>query len=285
MSAFNYLILLIILIVIPSAVGWEQEGHMLIGQIAINLLNDSTQFHLRNAINTFYFFFPNHSEPLSATVWADYIRNLYLNEFTTWHYINKPWDPQGIKTVHPKSSAAINIVWALQNTLNTLKYTSNTWARAFATRFLLHLVGDIHQPLHNINYYSKRYPNGDNGGNLFKIKIRGKTMNLHYFWDSAGLQYSTHYALPLSKKNKEKITKMSKHLMNKYPHFSVNNHNFTEWSNESYRLAIKFSYTPILTNTTITQNYILETRIICEKQIVKAGYRLASLIKQIFTTN
>ena len=41
-------------------------------------------------------------------------------------------------------------------------------------RLLLHFVGDIHQPLHGVQYFSTKYPNGDKGGNDIILNFQGK---------------------------------------------------------------------------------------------------------------
>jgi hypothetical protein len=46
----------------------------------------------------------------------------------------------------------------------------NSFQRAFMARFLLHLVGDIHQPLHSTNFFNETYKTGDLGGNFLFIK-------------------------------------------------------------------------------------------------------------------
>ena len=52
-------------------------------------------------------------------------------------------------------------------------------------RFLIHLVGDIHQPLHNCSLVNKEFPKGDKGGNDFKIVTQWKTINnMHFYWDA-----------------------------------------------------------------------------------------------------
>jgi len=50
-------------------------------------------------------------------------------------------------------------------------------------RTLIHLVGDIHQPLHAVSRYTKAHPGGDAGGNLFYIKYNN-IHNLHALWDA-----------------------------------------------------------------------------------------------------
>ncbi len=51
-------------------------------------------------------------------------------------------------------------------------------------RYLIHILGDIHQPLHASTLVSKRFPNGDQGGNLFLIKYNQNIDNLHKLFDS-----------------------------------------------------------------------------------------------------
>lgn len=50
-------------------------------------------------------------------------------------------------------------------------------------RFLVHLVGDIHQPLHTVSLWDNQFPKGDQGGNLFAISFQNIS-NLHALWDS-----------------------------------------------------------------------------------------------------
>jgi hypothetical protein len=56
-------------------------------------------------------------------------------------------------------------------------------ARSYALRLLIHYIGDIHQPLHNENFYSADYPDGDKGGNLIPLKYHYGVDELHALWD------------------------------------------------------------------------------------------------------
>ncbi len=60
---------------------------------------------------------------------------------------------------------------------------------SFHLRLLIHYIGDIHQPLHASSRFTKNYPQGDEGGNDFLIKVINKgagetPTNLHSLWDS-----------------------------------------------------------------------------------------------------
>jgi len=77
-------------------------------------------------------------------------------------------------------------------------YTVNSWTqeevdnidcqyeKSTALRFLTHIIGDVHQPLHSAALFNDQFPNGDEGGNLFKIVYPAdKNINgLHKFFDS-----------------------------------------------------------------------------------------------------
>ncbi|MBN9121356.1 MAG: hypothetical protein J0I06_19760, partial [Planctomycetes bacterium] len=56
-------------------------------------------------------------------------------------------------------------------------------ARAIALCWVLHLVGDIHQPLHAATLFSKDSPDGDQGGNNFIVRLENHATNLHAIWD------------------------------------------------------------------------------------------------------
>lgn len=61
----------------------------------------------------------------------------------------------------------------------------NTAERALYARYVVHLVGDIHQPLHSVTLFNATYPKGDIGGNAEKvILVNGTTSNFHSFWDA-----------------------------------------------------------------------------------------------------
>ena len=82
-----------------------------------------------------------------------------------------------------------NATWALNQSKRTLSDTKNHGmddglSRSFMLRYLIHNVGDIHQPLHGAAYYSDKFPKGDRGGNSWKVTYNKEINNLHKLWDS-----------------------------------------------------------------------------------------------------
>jgi hypothetical protein len=111
-----------------------------------------------------------------ASVWADRIRN-ERRETAPWHYVNIPagaraWDSAAWCR---DGRCVVSAVTRFRTVLSDPG--ASQAARAEALRYLLHFVGDLHQPLHVGD-------RGDRGGNDVKVRWRGKETNLHAVWDS-----------------------------------------------------------------------------------------------------
>ena len=74
---------------------------------------------------------------------------------------------------------------------------SYTLGDGFNLRMFIHFVGDIHQPLHATSRFTVEFPDGDRGGNSFKLTKQGEVSELHALWDSA----IQHYANDLAQVN------------------------------------------------------------------------------------
>lgn len=125
---------------------------------------------------------------MAAAKWADETRHTpYYHP--TWHYVNPPLSateqtPLPAATVPPPE----NILYAYQLNLDLVRADTTAAVRAVALSWLFHLVGDLHQPLHTVAFFSDRFPEGDRGGNLFFVRptAADTTVTFHYFWDGLG---------------------------------------------------------------------------------------------------
>src|SRR5439155_18980218 len=93
-----------------------------------------------------------------------------------WHFINMPFSPDGTRTI---PAPAPNIVTKLEECKTIGRMSAEQ--QVYTLPWLLHLVGDIHQPLHVLQRFTLDFPRGDRGGNA--VRLRG-TSNLHSYWDS-----------------------------------------------------------------------------------------------------
>src|SRR5262249_36553574 len=122
-----------------------------------------------------------------ASTWPDWLRGfakatdaedkkVYLFHKGPRHYINWPFihprDRDQFKEPLPIPDTKENIVLGIGTVMDELRATDkfSPKYRAVSLAWLLHLVGDIHQPLHNVGLISKYSPTGDLGGNLFWVK-------------------------------------------------------------------------------------------------------------------
>jgi hypothetical protein len=155
----------------PSpALAWGKTGHRVVAAIADTQLSGLARAHIREILNG--------GESLDeAANWPDEMRSapdaFWQKTATPWHYVTL----DGITYDHaPPQGDALE---ALARFTKTLKDPQASLAdKQLALRFIVHLVGDLHQPLHVGKCCDK-------GGNDVKVTFFGKPTNLHAVWDSA----------------------------------------------------------------------------------------------------
>ena len=103
------------------------------------------------------------------------------------HLIFRAYVEDGIIPTINYTTTALNSVNVVKQAVSVLKENLliNTAERALFARYLVHVAGDIHQPLHSAALFNKSYMKGDQGGNYLKIKtLNGSEQNFHAFWDA-----------------------------------------------------------------------------------------------------
>ncbi|MCS6851319.1 MAG: S1/P1 nuclease [Gemmataceae bacterium] len=197
---------------VPVVQAWNSIGHMAIAKLAYDRLSDAEQARLFVLLKQH----PHYERYLAAgrpadiseaewvvarcAVWPDWVRPRGAKdprgpEVTKYnrpedHYINLPFiDPKDAEAFAGKvliDPDQTNILDALKQRSNELRTkTADPADKAVAVCWLFHLIGDIHQPLHNVAYFSDtaEFRRGDQGGNLFGVKVNGERTKLHMYWD------------------------------------------------------------------------------------------------------
>jgi hypothetical protein len=189
-TAHAWSFLLLVVAHLPTATyAWWDTGHMLTAAVALQNLPPAQRAEAHNLLSNLPGYTTTFSNNfISAAHWADDIkRNHDAYSFSTFHFIDFPYPNRS--SCDEDTVDTQNIVVALDDMVNTLRNSSAPgWTRAFALRFTIHLLGDIHQPLHCVSRCTPLHPKGDRGGNLFKLDDPNYT-NLHKLWDSMGGQY------------------------------------------------------------------------------------------------
>lgn len=236
--------------------GWGQTGHRVVGQIAQNHLSKKAKKNIQKILGT---------ETLAyASTYMDEIKSeasfKYAND---WHWVTIP---DGSTYSNSEKNNNGDVVEAIDRMTAILKSdTANLNQRKQALRFLVHLVGDIHQPLHVGN-------GTDKGGNNVKVKWFGESSNLHRVWDSEmidsrGWSFSE-LAQQIDVADKTQILGFQNSL------------NPANWAEEAMQ------YRPQIYNTGDTERmgyrYTYDNWSLLEEQLLKGGLRLAGLLNEIF---
>lgn len=152
-------------------------------------------------------------------------------------------------------------------------------------RLIIHYVADIHQPLHAESRYNLKYPNGDRGGNSFKLPYTDGTYNLHSAYDSVMYEFTQDAKLPLSTGSWSNLEFNVDTLLKRHPQntlsFDVNNLEFTQWAKDSFKIVQDVVYKDIdgREKRPLPDDYISTVQKILTEQIVIGGFRLANLLK------
>ncbi len=159
------------LVCVPApALAWGKTGHRVVAAIADTQLSGLARAHIREILNG--------GESLDeAANWPDEMRSdpapFWQKTSTPWHYVTL----DGITYDHaPPQGDALEVLDRFSRTLKDPN--ASLVDKQLALRFIVHLVGDLHQPLHVGKCCDK-------GGNDVKVTFFGKPTNLHAAWDSA----------------------------------------------------------------------------------------------------
>uniref|UniRef100_K3WV36 Uncharacterized protein n=1 Tax=Globisporangium ultimum (strain ATCC 200006 / CBS 805.95 / DAOM BR144) TaxID=431595 RepID=K3WV36_GLOUD len=194
---------------LPSALGWWDNGHMLVGEVATQLMDPADVATINSVLATWKDEFPNTETITTTAVWPDLIKctskSAYcmspsspsLSMMDTWHYIDLPVNVNGTKWKGQDPSLALFAdsldglsTDLLEKSVTTLATTKSNWAANFVLREFIHVFGDAHQPLHTIGGVSPGLPGGDAGGNSYAFASPCAFSNLHALWDAAAGEYS-----------------------------------------------------------------------------------------------
>lgn len=279
------------------ALAWHEMGHLIVAQIAYLRLTPAAKQQVDRLLVTppdkraLVFYADKTYDPITIAVWMDDIKGDSLNEiYSNWHYTNYRPLFDGIPeraSVGPEPS---NVLDRINWCINTLRRgTGRDKTDAEVLGFLIHLVGDVHQPLHTSMRYTARLPEGDAGGNGFPVTMPAETRikNLHSYWDSAAGQFGFEsLKRPLDEAGRARVRAFAEQMMAAYPadaNLEWKDLNVQQWVEESDRFVREFVYTGIKENDAPSAAYTVEARKITARRIALAGYRLAAVLNSIYS--
>jgi hypothetical protein len=294
--------------------GWGNEGHEIVATVAATILSQDSPATLDKvkailATEDGKPWTPqwNQTDIAAEATWADFCREKSekCKKITEeWHFVNTDFDhpnfaavcpnhapPPGEASMGPPDCVIDKIEQFTKELANP--HTSPA-ERLLALKFLLHFVGDIHQPLHAITRTDPQIGHEDRGGNCVGI-LRGhatEPLRLHSYWDTELVQFAL----------KKNVNEAAAALM---PLVTANKQKWSggsaaDWANESYALGHSTAYhgvidtNPVQTDFVfkeedgkpdnqcgpskvyrISPDYDTKAEAVVKEQLAKAGVRLA----------
>lgn len=271
------LCLALALLLASNSYGWNALGHRLIAQIAYDhLTSRAKQIYnqYNRAVETIDHNKYRAQNLVNSAAWLDSLRRPDELWLLDKHYIDLPFSDDGSKLFPPKK---VNAVSAIADAAAVLQSKSaNDIAKGFNLRILLHVVGDIHQPLHAVSRYSAAFPQGDKGGNLVSLGKNPIATNLHVYWDKGGGY--------LSKKrshSRSQLRKKASYIEQLWPcQLDKMVLDPKQWAEESHQIAINQAY-QLRAGQKPDKKYQYKVKRLTEQRIALAGCRLAALLNKL----
>ena len=289
-----------VLMALPwPALAWNAAGHRLVASIAWDQLDAPTRSELAELLRAH----PDYARWLrragadetgrgafiEASTWPDDIRKdkrFYsegIDEPTAtlpgfpdmerrrnWHYVNRPLDDK--LRNQPVSGLLDKQLVLLSRIIGTP--SAPQIERAYALPWLIHLIGDAHQPLHTsirLDAKGKWDKLGNGMAVINPFSARNNSSTLHAFWDD----------LPGPPWLRgERLTVAGQALIAAYP--QPGHSTSGQWIDESWRIAMKNAYPPGSENIpTLSEDFYAGAKEIANRRIATAGYRLADLLREL----
>ena len=255
-------VLMMLFFYMPFAtMAWGVEGHRIVGQIADCHLTKKARKEIERILGT--------ESVAMVSNWADFVKSdTAYNYLYNWHFINfkQGMTKDQVETYLQKDTAVDAYTKINFLTAELKNKTLSPENKSLYLKVLIHLVGDIHQPMHTGR------PD-DLGGNKVKVMWFNEAKNLHQIWDDQLIQFQqlsyTEYACAINHVTKEQREEWQQEPVSSwvYQSYQVAEKIYADIKQPDQRLDYKYNY-----------NYIS----ILNLQLLKGGVHLAGLLNGIF---
>ena len=251
-----------LLLVSVFILSWGVTGHRTIGKIAENHLTAKAKAAVQELLGG--------ASMADVSTWADEVRSSPEYRSTgPWHFLNLPLGltyPEFSKQVEGMSEA--NVYSALQKCEQELTDKGTTREqKVIALKFVIHLIGDLHQPMHVSRAEDK-------GGNTIQLNYEGKGLNLHSLWDTYLLEHQGLSYEQLA----EKYSPVSPQQIQQWQSAPL-----MKWIWESYEISSKlYAEVDAMKGRSIGDDYYKAHIAVIGTRIQQAGIRLAGVLNEIF---
>lgn len=242
---------------ISEAFAWGQKGHDVVAYVAECNLSPRVAKRVTRVLE-------GHS-PVYYSNWMDNASHTKEYAYTsTWHYANV--DEGYTFETMPRLESG-DVVKAVNDLVAQLKSkTLSAEEENIALRMLIHLVGDLHCPMHAGR-------KSDRGGNRVKVLYFGRQTNLHSVWDSSLVESAHNWTYTEWQKQIDIISKQEKK--------AVQQGSVEDWFKQTHAIAEQI-YAATPEGSRLSYDEVAEYAPIIEQQLLNGGLRLAHLLEEIY---
>ncbi len=238
-----------------DAEAWGRTGHYITGEIAQRHLNAEAAAAVERILGD--------TSLAVATVWMDQVRSQDDYRYTAdWHWVTIP---DGMTYEETEKNPNGDVIRSLEENIELLKAGGLTEKEELdALRFVIHMIGDMHQPLHVGT-------GEDRGGNDVRVKWMGSNSNLHRVWDTNMIESwgltTTQFVEALDVVTPETVAKWQ-------------NSGPRDWAAES--VTYRDTIYDIPENNELEWEYRNKNFHVVEKRLIQAGVRIAAVLNEIY---
>ncbi len=235
---------------------WGPTGHRTTGKIAEKHLTKKAKKKIDKLLQ---------GESLAfVSTYADQIKSdKSYNKYYTWHYVNMPLNMQYQDS---QKNPEGDLVTGIDLCIEVLKSdTSSVEEKRFSLKMLVHLIGDLHQPMHVGRAEDK-------GGNTIQVQWFGKGTNLHRVWDTDMIRDWKMSYVELADNSKD----LSKEQIK-----AIEKGTIIDWVHDTHKLS-KLTYESVKIGENLRYRYSYDHFDTVRTQLQKGGIRLAKLLNDIF---
>ena len=250
----KYIFILLLFLIPPQLLfGWGKTGHRIVGKIAETYLTKNAKTQIKKLIG--------HHDLSRISNWSDEIKSdPEWDHAWDWHYCTIPDNEDYEKNKH--KGLALEKVYEFIEILKNTKTSKED--KIIALKFLVHLIGDLHQPLHVGN-------GKDKGGNSIKLKWFGESTNLHSVWDTKLIEHQ-----------KLSYTEYANYLI-----LNIDYSKIRKWQGDSIMDFILESKTLRkqcyeYKNDNLKWDYFYKHKNLLENRLLQGGVRLSGELNRIF---
>lgn len=266
-------LILSFLLIGSTALGWGGLGHRTTGHIAEAALTPQARQAVRALLRG--------ATLADVANWADAIKSDPTYKHASWYHFEKMDDGyrylDHLSALPPDLKAKGGLLQAILVSERTLESPTESWGeKDVALRFLVHFIGDLHQPLHSGR-------GGDKGGLMVPVRWGERNSNLHSVWDS-GMILTAHAALFADQPaNADWSVIYARYLHERYAKQlrlpPATRHHPEAWLNESIAFR-SHVYNP--EHTSNPENYQQRHIQVIDWRVYTAGLRIADTLNRIF---